>query len=671
MRIAAVAAAFCFLAAACSDDKKNDDPPDPTNPVSEEIDAAAGGSISLEDGSFTVEIPAGALAADTTITIRQLPDDEVPAWVPERMSPVIELLPDGLTFTTPASLSWTLPASAAVSDGRLSFAIAGSLDDANQRIIAGSTKIAHADDTVVVTERASHFSLHAAFEAQEGGVPNFAGLGLNVGFPAGPAHVGDSFLPNVSLTSADAGAYGFEIVGQSLAAELDVRSFPGSQRSSATYAVSPEIPVTFIGPADTVPLVGPIFTCMAPTEGGIYTVSVRFEHVILGSQSGGGPDNTVEFEAEEGSAMRCDPRAAEDNKDDQVNVGETQRVVNEGGVMVASGAKGVAFNILQAASEISDILESRDGGVVYDGVASFTNAPGPAAFELATPNQAFSANRVGDAYSPSGVAPGLGLWNAGGEITVTASSLRFNQAWSETLTAPSDIPANVIETIDGLASTLAIPATLTFDGVYVTGSGSSPTPGNAGFGVFIPRSAMTDTGGVLRTRMIPEGMATEITSRSITLGDIYVGLVNQTTTNAYFDSPRATDIRVMSAVVFDASELGDTTVPGNYTVEQCADLPGELISVDTDRTAVVCINPGTFCFVSNNTYEDLPLAPTQCSGPNGYRALQMYTSGGDVTITGGNWPLVWSSTGIAAGYVMTDPPPSTLLRAIVRQPAAR
>ncbi|HSI06449.1 MAG TPA: hypothetical protein VLC93_18320, partial [Myxococcota bacterium] len=105
MRIAAVAAAFCFLAAACSDDKKNDDPPDPTNPVSEEIDAAAGGSISLEDGSFTVEIPAGALAADTTITIRQLPDDEVPAWVPERMSPVIELLPDGLTFTTPASLS--------------------------------------------------------------------------------------------------------------------------------------------------------------------------------------------------------------------------------------------------------------------------------------------------------------------------------------------------------------------------------------------------------------------------------------------------------------------------------------------------------------------------------------------------------------------------------------
>ncbi len=672
MRFSAVAVvALCLVAVACSDDKKND-PPDPYAAVSEEIDSAQGGSISLEDGSFTVDIPAGALASDTTISIRQLRDDEIPAWVPDRMAPVVELLPDGLVFTTPVSLAWTLPESAGVRDGRLVFAVAGSLDDANQRIVPASTKIAHSGTNVVVTETVSHFSNHTAFFADKAGVENFAGLGLDVGFPENnDFYVGDSFLPTVALVSVSGDAYDFEVEGKSINPALHVRSFPGHPRSSEFSATSPEIPVTFIGANDTVSLVGPIFTCKEAVDGAIYVVAVKFEHVFLASQGAGGIDETIEFEAEEGGVADCLARPETTKKDDQVNVAETQRVVNEGGAMVASGQQGVAFNILQAASEISDILESRDPGITYNGVPGFPNAPGPDEFAFTTPNQTFSANRVGDGYQPVGLAAGGGLWNSGGELTVTGNSLAFNQAWSETVPVPSDIPTNVIETIDGLNSTLAISSSLTFDGVYVTGSGSSPTPGNAGFGVFIPRSAMTETAGVLRGRMIPQGIVDALTADQVDLDDIYVGLVNQTTTNAWFDSPRATDVRAMSAIVFHASELGGTTNPGNYTVEQCNELPGEFVSVDADRTAVLCINPGTFCFVSNNTYEDAPLAPSQCSGPNGHRAFQMNSSGGNVTISGGNWPLVWASTGITSGYVMTDPPASTPLRAIVRQPAAR
>ena len=74
------------------------------------IAAAAGGTATSPDGRLTLEIPPGALDADTTITIRPLSLAALPpgplgeGWT----GPAYELGPDGLDLATPATATFTL-----------------------------------------------------------------------------------------------------------------------------------------------------------------------------------------------------------------------------------------------------------------------------------------------------------------------------------------------------------------------------------------------------------------------------------------------------------------------------------------------------------------------------------------------------------------------------------
>ena len=61
---------------------------------------AAGGSVKTPDGRLTVTIPAGALAADTTIAIQPITNTS-----PGGAGVAYELLPDGQTFAVPAQLT--------------------------------------------------------------------------------------------------------------------------------------------------------------------------------------------------------------------------------------------------------------------------------------------------------------------------------------------------------------------------------------------------------------------------------------------------------------------------------------------------------------------------------------------------------------------------------------
>ena len=71
-----------------------------TRTVSKRIRASTGGYVELE--GFRVDIPAGALPADTTITI-SLPVDPV---MGKRV--IAEFLPHGIQFNTPVTLSFPL-----------------------------------------------------------------------------------------------------------------------------------------------------------------------------------------------------------------------------------------------------------------------------------------------------------------------------------------------------------------------------------------------------------------------------------------------------------------------------------------------------------------------------------------------------------------------------------
>jgi hypothetical protein len=91
----------------------NDNPPEPVPtaagvpdgfPITASI-GAAGGSISSTDDDFTLEIPPGALASDTDITIQPITNT---AW--GGVGSGYRLTPDGLTFAVPVSLVFEIDA---------------------------------------------------------------------------------------------------------------------------------------------------------------------------------------------------------------------------------------------------------------------------------------------------------------------------------------------------------------------------------------------------------------------------------------------------------------------------------------------------------------------------------------------------------------------------------
>ena len=98
-----------FAFASCSSKKKNgknDEKPLFEEEVTKEISAEEGGKIESSDESVAIEIPAGALESDTTITMRIYDAKDYPGTEDETViSKVVEFEPSGLIFKEPVMIS--------------------------------------------------------------------------------------------------------------------------------------------------------------------------------------------------------------------------------------------------------------------------------------------------------------------------------------------------------------------------------------------------------------------------------------------------------------------------------------------------------------------------------------------------------------------------------------
>lgn len=98
-----------------------DDDDAAADPLTTQVVGATGGRITSPDGSLSLDVPAGALAADTAITVVEVSaanqSELVRAQKPTR---VYRLEPSGLTFAQPVTATIDLPPSA---DGHLAFAV--------------------------------------------------------------------------------------------------------------------------------------------------------------------------------------------------------------------------------------------------------------------------------------------------------------------------------------------------------------------------------------------------------------------------------------------------------------------------------------------------------------------------------------------------------------------
>ena len=136
------------------------------------VSAVAGGNLISGDGLTALEIPPGALAADTSISLRTLPTVELPPANPGmRVLGAVEFLPEGLTFLNPVygylPLQRSMPPGVPVTI-RVFDPVGGVYEPGS---ITGTV----GDDGLFAEFLLSHFSVYVAEESSAyPGAPNVA-----------------------------------------------------------------------------------------------------------------------------------------------------------------------------------------------------------------------------------------------------------------------------------------------------------------------------------------------------------------------------------------------------------------------------------------------------------------------------------------------------------------
>lgn len=130
------------------------------------VSAAEGGSVTSPDGKIALEIPPGALAEDTTVSVKVVPEDE---WTDDLKSiepagAVYSLEPDGLEFSQPVTITVRLDpddtAELDLEEGIPAFISLSRSKDGTWEVLAnGRTDFQVDTGVVLVTAEMDHFSL--------------------------------------------------------------------------------------------------------------------------------------------------------------------------------------------------------------------------------------------------------------------------------------------------------------------------------------------------------------------------------------------------------------------------------------------------------------------------------------------------------------------------------
>jgi len=128
------------------------------------IVGASGGAIVSPDGRLTLDVPPGALPGDTTIRVRRLALDEIPAALRNRgVERLYDLDPDGLEFALPVGVTLDLDKSPLLPDGTVGadMGVLFSLSADRKRaepLAKPRVEIDAVNDRVLVQGALSHFS---------------------------------------------------------------------------------------------------------------------------------------------------------------------------------------------------------------------------------------------------------------------------------------------------------------------------------------------------------------------------------------------------------------------------------------------------------------------------------------------------------------------------------
>ncbi len=161
------------------------------------IDAESGGTVTSPDGRLVIQVPPGALTADTTISISIVPVEELRAEVrdlDELVLPVYRLEPAGLTFTQPVTITRRTPRADVPSAASGVPSVLGVLEPAGGGDAEWFGDMTHAVDgnDVVSTGTTTHFSTAYAFDG---------GVAVTLTPTSVTAAVNESWLTEIDVTS--------------------------------------------------------------------------------------------------------------------------------------------------------------------------------------------------------------------------------------------------------------------------------------------------------------------------------------------------------------------------------------------------------------------------------------------------------------------------------------
>jgi len=148
---------------------------------------SGGGQVMSADGDLTLDIPAGALPADTEITIRKLAPSQLgPAFEGADVAAAYELGPDGLTFQQPVTVTLRLDQQPVDPGGVLQAQVVALVTESDAGIEAADAQVLTGDGDAgltTVTGEIGHFSrlvgVKDGITVEASGIPDRLALGMN------------------------------------------------------------------------------------------------------------------------------------------------------------------------------------------------------------------------------------------------------------------------------------------------------------------------------------------------------------------------------------------------------------------------------------------------------------------------------------------------------------
>jgi hypothetical protein len=307
---ACAAVVLAIVAAGCSSDPTSTDtshdPPSTATPTSvgtvsgtaaTATIGAAGGSLTSADGLLTLTIPAGALSANTSISIQPITNM---AWGGTGSG--YRLSPDGLTFTTPVTLAFQVDAGALDGSAPEFMKVATQGQDGLWYVLKDRT---YDDVTRTLTTRTRHFSDYSTVLGVQlrpaSAAVDFQGrITLRVEYCYDAAAAGDPELVSLVYTCDDGGSDPIAPLGTF--SNWSVNGIAGGSGSvgSVTPAAQTDQQATYYAPALTPPT-NPVRVTVQATIGGqtktlVANITVGTEWVGTGtswvSVGTGNPNDT-------------------------------------------------------------------------------------------------------------------------------------------------------------------------------------------------------------------------------------------------------------------------------------------------------------------------------------------------------------------------------------------